>query len=215
MKGHSQRVPGKNLRPLCGRPLFHWMLDALRGATSVDRIVVETDSDAIADSARAVDPGLTILRRPQALCGDAVSMNALLAWHLEQVEGRRFLQVHATTPLMRPATLDAAVAALAAAPAHDSLFGVTVRHTRLYWPDGRAINHDPDRLIQTQDLPPVMEENSSLYLFSRDSFRRRGQRIGQTPLMFATPPEDSADIDWEEDFAYCEYLMQRRLNAAV
>lgn len=209
MKGASQRVPGKNARVVGGRPLFHWMLETLRATRAVDRIVVETDSDALAEGARALCPDIVLLRRPEALRGHAVSMNTLLAWHLAQLDGDRFLQVHATTPLLSPATLERAAATLAAAPEHDSLFGVTRRHARLYWPDGRAINHDPERLIQTQDLPPVFEENSTLYLFSRDSFAAVGRRIGARPLMFETPRPESWDIDDKEDLTLCDALLRR------
>lgn len=212
MKGNSQRVPGKNIRPLCGKPLFHWIVEALLATRAVGRVVIETDSDAIAADARQAFPQATLLRRPPELVGDTVSMNALLAWHLGQVEGEWFMQVHATTPLLTAETLDRAVSALAEAPDRDSLFGVTRLHTRLYWEDGRPINHDPQVLIQTQDLPPVFEENSNVYLFSRASFAPAGRRIGAHPMMFETPPLESVDIDWEPDFAYCDFLMARRLS---
>ena len=208
MKGQSQRVPAKNARMVGGRPLFHWMLETLTASRAVTRIVVETDSDALAEGALALCPDAVLLRRPQRLRGHDVSMNALLAWHLEQLDGARFLQVHATTPLLRPATLDGAVAALDAAPDRDSLFGVSRRHVRLYWADGRAINHDPETLIQTQDLPPVLEENSTLYLFSRDSFARAGRRIGARPLMYETPRAESWDIDDAADLSLCDALLR-------
>jgi N-acylneuraminate cytidylyltransferase len=210
MKGHSQRVPRKNLRPIAGRPLFHWIVDTLRRSAAVTDVVVETDSDEIAASATAAFPGLRILRRPSSLMGDEVSMNSLLAWHISQLDGDRFLQTHATNPLLSAHTIDAAAAAFAAPGDHDSLFGVTRLQTRLYWADGRPVNHDPAALVQTQDLPPLFEENSTLYLFTRQSFAKNGRRIGDSPLMFQTPPLESVDIDWEEDFAYCRFLLDHR-----
>jgi CMP-N-acetylneuraminic acid synthetase len=66
-------------------------------------------------------------------------------------------------------------------PAKDSLFSVTRLQTRLYDQHGRAINHDPSVLLQTQDLPPVYEENSCLYLFTRQNLLKRHHRIGAIP----------------------------------
>jgi CMP-N-acetylneuraminic acid synthetase len=80
----------------------------------------------------------------------------------------------------------------------------------LYFQDGRAINHDPAILIQTQDLPPVYEENSCLYIFTRENLIRRHHRIGKTPLMFEIDAEEAWDIDEELDFAITNFLLRRK-----
>lgn len=212
MKGHSQRVPRKNLRPLAGRPLFHWIVLALEAAACVARVVVETDSDEIERSARQAFPGTTILRRPPSLLGDEVSMNALLDWHLTQLDGEHFVQTHATNPLITAQTIDRAAAAFCAAKGHDSLFTVNRLQTRLYDASGTPVNHDPAVLVQTQDLPPLYEENSCLYFFTRSSFEHARRRIGRTPMMFETPALESVDIDDEHHFVLAEHLMTRRLE---
>ncbi len=70
----------------------------------------------------------------------------------------------------------------------------------------RAVNHNPDILLRTQDLPPIYEENSSLYLFTRNSFERAGNRIGERPLMFDMDRLEAVDIDEEIDFRMAEFL---------
>lgn len=212
MKGHSQRVPRKNVRPLAGRPLYEWIVESLRAARSVERIVIETDSDEIASAAASRFPDLMLLRRPAELEGDAVSMNALLAWHLQQLDGERFLQTHATNPLLSSRTIDRAAADFESDPDHDSLFTVTRLQTRLYDRYGRPLNHESGRLIQTQELPPVYEENSCLYLFTRSSFSKTDARLGERPKMFETPALESVDIDEEHDFLIAEALMRDRLQ---
>jgi CMP-N-acetylneuraminic acid synthetase len=87
---------------------------------------------------------------------------------------------------------------------------VTRLQTRLYDKDGRAINHNPLELIQTQDLPPVYEENSCLYIFTRENLVRKSHRIGDKPLMFAIDADEAWDIDEELDFAICDFLMGRK-----
>lgn len=212
MKGHSARVPHKNIRDLAGKPCFYWIVSALLDAKKVSHILIETDDDNIEEVSRRHFPDITVLRRPDRLKGDYVSMNPLIEYHLQHSEDEVFLQTHSTNPLMRPETIDRAIEAYFAPGDHDSLFAVTAMQTRLYWPDGRAVNHDPTEMLPTQELPPIYEENSCIYVFSRSSFAAARHRVGKTPVMFPTPPLESVDIDEEHDFAYCEFLMRRRLG---
>ena len=79
--------------------------------------------------------------------------------------------------------------------------------TRLYWKNGTAINHNPSELLRTQDLPPVYEENSNFYIFSKDSFNNCGNnRIGLTPQMFEIDKIEAVDIDNPHDFIIAENL---------
>lgn len=210
LKGHSQRVPGKNLRPIAGRPLFHWICLALSATRGIERTVIDTDSDEIESAVRNFDPAIVVLRRPVDLQGDAVSVNKLIAWQISQLDGDNFLQTHATSPLLTPATIERAIATFHGSPDHDSLFTVTRHQARMYDRDGNAINHDPEELIETQKLPPIYEENSCLYVFTRQSFAMHGRRIGASPMMFETPHPDDVDIDTEEDFAFATYLLEKR-----
>ena len=89
---------------------------------------------------------------------------------------------------------------------------MTRLQTRLYDQHGRAINHDPAELLQTQDLPPVYEENSCMYIFTRENLLRRGHRIGDRPLLFEIEAEEAWDIDEELDFAITEFLIRRSVD---
>lgn len=182
----------------------------LKNVRHVSEIVVDTDSDDVEAAVRLFDPSIIILRRPEALQGDTMSVNRLIEWQLTQVPGEFFLQTHVTNPHLSAATIEAALRAFMENTLGDSLFTVTRHQARMYHPDGRAINHDPEVLIQTQDLSPVYEENSCLYAFSRSAFEKKGRRIGDKPMMFETPHPDNVDIDTENDFSYAAYLMDRR-----
>lgn len=211
MKGHSERVPGKNIRPLAGRPLFHWMMDALRGSRHVGEILINSDSDQIGREAETLF-GATYVRRPKHLLGDMVGMNPLIEYDMSQTTSGWFIQTHATNPLLTSATIDAAIDRFLEAGTHDSLFAVNTFHSRFYTANGVALNHDPAVMLRTQDLPPLYEENSCLYAFSRASFALDGRRIGRRPLLFPTPPLESVDIDEEFQFRLADLLMQMRLG---
>jgi CMP-N-acetylneuraminic acid synthetase len=209
MKAHSERVANKNIHPFCGRPLFHWVMDELSRSEHITRIVIDTDSEEIARSATDYFDA-TILMRPERLQGDLVGITPLIDFEISQVEGDVFLQTHATNPLLTAETIEAAIAAFAEAPDHDSLFAVTSVRKRFFWSSGAPVNHDPANLLRTQDLEPILEENSNMYIFTRDSFLRHRHRIGATPIMFPMDPLEAVDIDDESDFTLAEALMQAR-----
>jgi CMP-N-acetylneuraminic acid synthetase len=210
MRHHSQRVPGKNYRLLAGKPLFHHIIETLLAVREINEIVVDTDSDLVMDGLRKYFPQVKIINRPDALRADDVPMNDILIYDTSQVQADFYLQTHSTNPLLRTETVSRAIQAfLADYPKHDSLFSVTRWQTRLYDQNGKAINHDPSVLIQTQNLPPVYEENSCLYLFTRDNLLKRNHRIGEKPMMFEINADEAWDIDEELDFQICEFLFQR------
>ncbi len=137
-------------------------------------------------------------------------MNEILLYDTSRVEADFFLQTHSTNPLLRPQTVSNAIRSfMANYPAYDSLFSVTRLQTRLYDQHGQALNHDPNVLLQTQDLPPVYEENSCIYIFTRENLARRQNRLGDRPFMFEMDAAEAWDIDEEIDFDITNFLMAR------
>lgn len=212
MKRHSERVPRKNMRDFCGRPLFHWIMDSLSQSKYVSEIIINTDSEEIAKSAEE-NFKVTIHMRPEYLL--KITSNEayqLMAYDLSITEGEYFLQTHSTNPLVRTETIDNAILTFFEQNQHDSLISVTPLHKRFYWSDGRPINHDPDALIKTQELPFVYEENSCIYIFSRQVMKERKNRIGFYPQFFKMDTFESVDIDEMFDFIIAESLMKERIR---
>jgi CMP-N-acetylneuraminic acid synthetase len=213
MRHHSQRVPGKNYRLLAGKPLFHHILETLLDVPEISDVVVDTDSEPVMDGVGRFFPGVKLIRRPEHLRADNVSMNDILLHDTAQIESDFYLQTHSTNPLLKAETISRGINLfLSEYPKYDSLFSVTRLQTRLYSQDGKAINHNPRELIQTQDLPPVYEENSCLYIFTRDNLLQWRHRIGERPLMFEIAAEEAWDIDDELDFVICDFLFKKNLT---
>jgi len=211
MKGHSERVPGKNTRIVAGRPLLAWLLTTLTSARRVSRVVVDTDDGTIAALVREHAPTVEVLMRPDHLRdGDTVNGNDLIAWELSQVEGEHFGQFHVTSPLLEAATIDRAVEAYFAEGEHDSLFAVSEHHIWLFRADGTPVNSDTRRLVRSQDLEPLYEDNNAIHLFSRASFARTGSRMGERPRMFPISRVEATDIDYEDDLRIAEALLELR-----
>lgn len=212
MRHNSGRVPGKNYRNFAGKPLYHHIIATLLACPLIDEIVIDTDSTVILQDAAQNFPGVRLIERPEHLCASETPMNEVLLHDIRQVEADFYLQTHSTNPMLRTETLTAAIQFfLDHYPACDSLFSVTRLQSRLWDQLGRPVNHNPTILLRTQDLPPIYEENSNFYLFSRASLEHRRNRIGERPLMFETDRIESWDIDEEIDFQVAEYLY---LNSA-
>ncbi|MEL6725970.1 MAG: acylneuraminate cytidylyltransferase family protein [Pseudomonadota bacterium] len=216
MKAHSARVTSKNFREIAGQPLFRWILNTLLSVTEIDRIVINTDAREILGTNGLSDhdyDGRVVIRdRKQELCGDFVSMNLVLEDDIENVESDHFLMTHTTNPLLTRETIIEMINAYTSAKnagTADSLFTVNELHTRFYTAGGAPINHDPDNLIRTQDLPAYMEENSVCYLFDANSFGSTRARIGKQPMLFPTPKLESIDIDEPADWFIAESLLRR------
>jgi N-acylneuraminate cytidylyltransferase len=212
-KGHSARVPRKNMRDFDGAPLFHRILSILTQASTIDQVVLDSDSDEILSSAAASFGNVMLIERPSHLVGDDVEMNLLIANAFEVTGASEMLQTHATNPLLRPATVDAAVAAFRSDANTTSLMSVTPLQTRLYWEDLRPINHDPSELLPTQRLPVVYEENSNIYIVDRSAFELAGHRVTPACQPFPMDPLEATDIDSESDFELA-YALYRGFNVA-
>jgi len=211
MRHHSVRVPGKNYRLIAGKPLYQHILETLLACPEITTVVVDTDSPVIVEGVRASFPAVQLLERPAHLRADTVPMNEILMHDTANFPADFYLQTHSTNPLLRPQTISRAIQTLLAQhPAYDSLFGVTRLQTRLWDGLARPINHNPNILLRTQDLPPVYEENSCLYLFTRQTLEMRRTRIGDRPWLFEIDPLEARDIDEEHDFILADILLQQR-----
>lgn len=222
MKASSERVTGKNFRDFNGKPLFRWILDTLLEVKEIDQVVINTDARDILAGKGLTDSDRVMIRdRKPGICGDLVSMNIVLADDIENVDADIYLMTHTTNPLMSADTIRGALQAFQEARAAgkaDSLFTVDKVQTRFYRADCSAVNHDPDNLVRTQDLEPWFEENSNLYIFTRDSFSKTSARIGQHPVMYAGPRFESIDIDDQDDWNFAviaaRYLCGQRGNTS-
>jgi CMP-N-acetylneuraminic acid synthetase len=206
MRHRSERVPGKNYRPFNGRPLFHHIVSTLLSVDRITEVVIDTDSPTITEQAAEVFPTVRVIGRPAHLLGGDVPMTAVLQHDASLFPSAWYLQTHSTNPLLQRSTIDNALDRMEESlGSRDSLFSVTRWQTRLYDAEGRPINHDPNVLLRTQDLPPVFEENSNLYVFTAAQIAA-GRRIGDAAILFEIDPLEAMDIDNEHDFVLAEML---------
>jgi CMP-N-acetylneuraminic acid synthetase len=212
MKANSERVKGKNFRDFGGKPLFKWVLDTLLSVAEIDLIVINTDARHILAEHGLIGNERILMRdRNEEICGDLISMNLIIKDDIENIDSDIYLMTHTTNPFLSRHSVQAAIEKFQIADkagGADSLFTVNKVQDRFYDIDVQPINHDPANLIRTQDLDPWYQENSNLYLFSKESFYKTGARIGANPTMLVTAPYESTDIDTPDDWELGEVMVE-------
>lgn len=219
-RGGSKGVPGKNIRPLGGRPLLAWTAAAARRAESLDRLVLSTDSEEIAAVGREHGLDVPFLRPPELARDDTPTLPVVID-ALERLErrGDRFDAVcllQPTHPFRHPAEIDRAVELLARSGA-DAVVSVLPLPTRHHpaWayfqaPDGslRLALEGPEGAPppRRQELLPAVHREGSLYLTRRDVVMERGSLYGDRLLGITLSDDPRVDIDTEDDFRAAERL---------
>jgi CMP-N-acetylneuraminic acid synthetase len=215
MRHSSERVPGKNYRDFAGKPLFHHVIQTLLDCPLIDKVVIDTDSPIVIEQAQASFPEVLVLERPEHLRDGAIPMNDVLLNSINQVPSEFYLQTHSTNPLLTVETLTAGIKKFFdIQPMYDSLFSVTRKHVRFWDSLARPINHNQNILLRTQDLPPIFEENSCFYVFTKSILERKHNRIGDRPFLFEMPEIEAQDIDVEFNFIVAE-LLYKMINKIV
>lgn len=215
----SQRVPGKNTRPIgpWQGGLIELKLRQLADVPAISSVVVSTDDPVVDETARRVagecDKEIQVIGRPPELA-IADSLDDFLAWVPTIMPEGITAWTHVTSPFFDASWMARAIEAYDAEVvrgSHDSLMAVTPLRNFL-WSAKGCVSHDRARVKwpQTQDLEVLYEVNSALFMIDNAEFLRRADRIGDAPFLFETDGVGGFDIDWPEDFQLAELIMAQR-----
>lgn len=208
IKGHSERVPNKNFNNLGSKPLYQHILDTLLKIKYIKKIYIDTDVTEKID--RGKYNNLNIIERPKKLRGDMVSVNSLIKYDLDFIDTDIIFQTHVTNPFLSKGTIEKCIKFFMEKKL-DSIFSVNMHHKRFWSADKKPVNHDPNQLIRSQDLTPLYEDNSCIYLFTKDFFYKYNMRMNEHSKMFVTNFFDSFDIDTKYDWRIAECLIKQSL----
>lgn len=209
MKANSQRIPGKNFKAFCGKPLFRWVLDTLLSVDQIEQTIINSDAlEELKNCGLTSNDRVLVQRRANELSGDEVSMNKIIEADISNNAADVYFMTHTTNPFLSVGTIRQAFNSYyeGLSEGYDSLFSVDRVQMRFFNKEAKPLNHDPDNLIQTQDLEPWFAENSNFYIFSGESFKAANARIGLKPKMFVSSRLESVDIDTPDDWAFAEAL---------
>ena len=196
MKLNSERVRNKNIRKFDnGRPLCTYILDTLKNVNNIDEIYVYCSDEKIKDY---IPEEIIYLKRSNSLDQSTTKINEVLKAFAQDVDADYYVLTHATAPFITKETIEKGVEIIRNGE-YDSVFTVTKLQDFL-WKDNKPLNYSLDAIPRTQDLEPLYEETSGLYIYSKELILKEGRRIGYNPFMLEVSKIEALDIDTEDDF---------------
>lgn len=209
-RGGSKGIPGKNVTPFLGDPLIAHTIAQADAADSIDRTYVSTDDEEIAEVSR--ETGARVIDRPESIAGDRSPTEEALGHALEVlavdgIEPDVVALLQCTSPLRRPADIDATVGLVAGK--YDSALTACADHS-FFWEredgDARPINYDPADRPMRQEMADRYRENGSVYAFEPEVLETEGARLGGRVGIHEMPELLSFEVDTPEDLTLLEAI---------
>lgn len=223
-RGGSKGLPGKNIRPLLGKPMIAWSIEQALACPDIDRVVVSTDSPQIAEVARAYGAQVPFMRPPE-LSGDAVGKWDVWRHALDACETHfgnpidLYVDLDCTSPLRDVEDIERAIAQFKQGDV-DAVFSVCEARKNPYFnmlevedESFRICKQLPRPIVRRQDAPKVYEHVASLYVLSPAYLRRGTGLLSGKTQGYDIGHEKSLDVDSEFDFELIEHLMTKRASA--
>lgn len=213
LRGGSKSIPGKNLKPIAGRPLYAWSLGAALESGCFDTVVVASDDAAIrADVAARFGARVMVVDRDPANASDTASSESVMLEVAARFDSEVFCLIQATSPLTRPEDFRVARARFDAEQLDSLLTGVAQK--RFFWRhDGTPLNYDPARRPRRQDFAGTVMENGAFYFTRTALLHASGVRLGGRVGVHVMHDECAAELDEPADWPVIEALLRPRVTA--
>lgn len=212
LRGGSKSIPGKNIKPLGGRPLCAWVLQAAADCAGIDAVYVSTDSAEIARVVTNLGLGVLVVNRPAEFATDEASTESVMLHFAEQVEFDRLVTIQATSPLLTAEHLQQALAQFDREKCDSMLSAVRVK--RFFWADdGTPLNYDPGRRPRRQDFSGTLMENGAFYVTNRPLLLRTQCRLGGKIGICEMPQDTAIEIDELDDWERVARLLAHTSQA--
>lgn len=202
IKLKSERCPGKNIRQLGDKPLLQWELTSLLKTSLCDTINVYCSSEEVTPY---LPDGVIFAKRPEYLDLPTSNFSQIFTCFMNENPADIYVYAHATAPFITVETMKECIGAVKSGN-YDSAF-CAIKLQDYLWQDGEPLNFDATNLPRTQDLKPIYQETSGVYVFTKEVFEKYHRRIGKKPFIKEVSFKESVDIDNPEDFELAEALV--------
>ena len=206
IKLKNERCLGKNTRLLGGKPLLQYELDNLKRTELCDSINVYCSDEAVIPF---LPGGVNFVKRPQFLDLPTSNFTQIFDAFIHTNEADIYVYAHATAPFITVETMRECINVVKSGE-YDSAF-CAVRLQDYLWQDGEPLNFNASNLPRTQDLKPIYQETSGVYVFTKEVYEKYRRRIGKRPFIKEVSFKESIDIDNPEDFELAEALVNIEL----
>lgn len=205
IKFNNRRLPGKNIKPLGGKPLMQHIQETLLQVKGIDEIYVYCSDEGVKEY---LLPGICYLQRPQSLDQDSTKINEVLASFAQAKKADLYLLTHATAPFIKAESIQKGIDAVKS-DNYDSAFAV-IRQQDFLWQNGKPLNYDLSAIPRTQDLVPIYRETCGFYLYTYWQIVEQNRRIGDKPYFVEVSEIEAVDIDEQEDFDLAEAIVNMK-----
>ena len=202
IKLNNERLPGKNTMLLGGKPLLQYELDGLKSTNLIDSINVFCSNE---DVIPFLPEGVNFVKRPEYLDLPTSNFNQIFEAFMDTMNADIYVYAHATAPFISVETMKECIEAVMSGE-YDSAF-CAVKLQDYLWQNGEPLNFDASNLPRTQDLVPIYQETSGVYVFRKETYEKYRRRIGRKPFIKEVSFKESVDIDNPEDFELAEALV--------
>lgn len=204
----SQRLPLKSIKKLNGVPLCNYALRTMNQVAKISEVIVYASDEKLKGY---IDKSIKyrLVKRPKSLDSDSATFRTIMDRAIQIIKADYILYFCVTSPFMKPETISEMINKVIKG-SYDSAF--TVKEIRNFcWFLNKPLNYSLNDIPFTQDLEPVLEETSGLYIFKKDLYLKTKRRIGFKPYIKKVDLVEGHDIDYQEDFNLAEYFIKRRL----
>lgn len=202
IKLNNERCPGKNTRLLGDKPLLQYELNSLNETGLCDSINVYCSDDEIK---KYIPKFANYINRPKDLDLPTSNFNQIFSTFIKNHDADIYVYAHATAPFVTVESMTECIRAVMSGN-YDSAF-CAVKLQDYLWKDGKPLNFDATNLPRTQDLDPIYQETSGVYVFKKSVFKDYNRRIGINPFIKEVTFKEAIDIDNPEDFELAQKVI--------
>ena len=201
IKLNNQRLPGKNLMNLNGRPLCDYIFQTIDQVDTIMEKYIYCSDEKIKEY---IPDGLSFLKRDAYLDGFQVKGLEIIDYFIKDVDADIYVLTHVTQPFTKADSIKKALDKVLY-EGYDSAFSCTCIQDYC-WYQGRPFNYDMKDIVTTQNLEPVYMETGAFFIFRKEVFTQLHQRIGKNPYMAVIDQFEAVDIDTAEDFEFAKVV---------
>lgn len=202
IKMNNERMPGKNIRLLGGRPLLQYGLSNLKEVELLDRIYLYCSQEKII---KYLPDGIVFVKRPEYLDDPTSNFTQIFERFFVEYEADIYVYAHATAPFVSVNTITECIHAVRSGKYDSAFCAEEIRD--FLWQDGKPLNFDSENIPRSQDLTPIYRETSGIYVFTKEVFEKYHTRIGKHPFIKIVTYREAVDINYYEDFKLAEWLL--------
>jgi CMP-N-acetylneuraminic acid synthetase len=202
IKLNNQRLPGKNIMDLNGRPVCDYIFNTVSDINTIDEKYVYCSNE---DIIPYIPNGINFLKLDNYLDGFQVKGLEIIEYFINDIDADIYVMTHVTQPFTRSSSIKNALNKVIN-NGYDSAFSA-IKIQDYCWYQDKPLNYNMQDFVRTQDIEPIYVETGAFFIFKKEVFTKYHQRIGKNPYIYLMDSFEAIDIDTAEDFEFAKVVV--------